>query len=558
MNTRFCFLGGLCLIIIAATFAGCAGLPVPSPSATPERPVKVLRFNNQIEPGTVDPQQVSQVREIAFAGLAYEGLFELNEKGEAVPAAADRLQVSADGLEYTVTLKSGLKYSDGTPLTAYNFEYAFRRLLDPNLPGRVFASLAYVIRGAQELSEFQTPTDTMRLKQLQDGLGVKATSADLIVFTLRTPAAYFPYLLASPIGWPTREDLVKQGGANWSIDENGAYYIGNGPFILRKWDHGSGTTWEANPYYRKGRPKIDRIEMRQISDFKVSFEAYKNGELDLVSLPPENLNAVKKDPVLNAQYAEVTGSSGYFAFNVRKPPFDNILVRQAVAAALDRDDFVAVVLGGAGLKALSLIPPGSPGYESDVKQIDLNPERARQLLAEAGYPEGAGFPVVKLTYPADYGYDSTMEWLQSQLKTNLGIETKLDPLEAKAYGALFRNPETVPQIWSDGWSQSYPDPQDWLSVVFRSDIQALPTGWKNTEFDRLTREADASQDNMERLQMYRQAQQILVDESPVVFLNWYVNGYLIKPYIKGMKEHISPNDFTMPGFTNVQDIDIQR
>ena len=548
----------LALLIVSLFMPGCTvDTQKPTPIATSQNSVKILRINNQIEPATVDPQQVSQVREIAFGGLAFEALFKLNEKGEAIPAAADNLQVSTDGLTYTVTLKSNLKYSDGTPLTAYNFEYAFHRLFDPTLPGRAMASIAYVIQGAKELSEFQNITDTVALRQLQEGLGVKAINDKTIVFKLKSPAAYFPYILASPVGWPTREDLVKKGGPSWSSNENGIYYIGNGPFVLRQWDHGHSTSWEANPNYREGRPNIDRIEMQQISDFVLSFEAYKNGELDVVSLASENLNVVKNDAVLRNEFESVTGSTGYFAFNVRKPPFDNVKVRQAIASALDRDDYVAVVLNGAGLKGLSLIPPNSPGYEADVKQLDLNPEKAKQLLAEAGYPGGKGLPLIKLTYPTNSGYDSTMEWLQNQLQKNLGIETQLDPVEGKSYGALFKNQDTIPQIWSDGWSQNYPDPQDWLSVVFRSDAQVLPTGWKNQMFDDLTIRADGELDKIKRLELYKQAQQILVEESPVVFLNWYVNGYLIKPYVKGMKEYISPNDFTMPGFTNIVNIDLQ-
>ncbi len=517
---------------------------------------KILHFNIQVEPTTIDPQRVSEVPEIAATSLNYEALFEVDETGHAVPAAAEDLKISSDGLIYTVVLRDGLTYSDGTPLTAYNYQYAFKRLFDPTLPGRPQASTAYVIRGAKELSELQDISDQTKLKALQDALGVKATDKRTIVFQLEEPAAYFPYILASYVGYPVREDLVDRGGANWASNDQGTFYVGNGPFILRTWNHGSGMVWDANPRYRKGRPKIDQLDIREIGDHALAYQAYLNGELDLVSLSADNIAAVKGDPELQGQYAEVSGSTGFLVFNTRIAPFNNVKVRQAFTFALDRNDYVDVVLNGAGKPADSLIPPGSPGYSPNIRQGYFNPQHAKQLLGEAGYPDGNGLPDITLTYPTGRNFDLTIQWLQDQLQQNLGVVVRLEPMEANSYYSLFSDSTKLPQLWFSGYSQRFPDPQNWLSAVFRSDAGLFPTGWKNDQFDTITRQADSEANAERRSELYEKAHQILADDAPVVFMNWYVNGYLIRPYVTGMREHASANDFAMPGFTNIVNIDV--
>ena len=285
--------------------AGLAGTPAPaapSPALPGGSPAaqKVLRFPQGADPQTTDPQLMSDFNEVAWGQLAFEALLELNEQQEPTPGAAERMDVSPDRLQYTLTLRQGLRYSDGVPLTARNYEYAFRRLLNPTLPGRAYASSAYDIRGAQELSEFTALTDTMRLRSLQDGLGVHATDDLHIVFTLRAPVAYFPYVLALWAGWPVRADMVQAGGASWTEP---ATYVGNGPFILRAWNHGSGAVWEANPNYRKGRPKIDRLEIHFIPESAVAFRAFQQGELDWVGVAPEDLTTIQQDPTLRQEFA---------------------------------------------------------------------------------------------------------------------------------------------------------------------------------------------------------------------------------------------------------------
>jgi oligopeptide transport system substrate-binding protein len=541
---------------------------VVTPTNTPtgaEQPLKyrevssaipgVMRFSLTTIPDTIDPQQMSFAHEIATGQLVFEGLMELNERLEAVPAAAEKMEVSADGLKYTLTLREGLKYSDGTTLTAQDFDYAWHRLFDPRVPKRKYSSVAYDIVGAQELSTAPL-TDTVKIEELMGQLGVKATDDKHLEFTLKQQAAYFPYILTMWMGWPSRKDLVTEGGEKWTTDSTGKYYVGNGPFILKEYNE-QGMKFVANPHYRKGKPKLEEVRVQFIKDTAVAFQAYKKGDLDTLAVAAEDLPAIKADPILSKDYYEVPGRCSYYTgFNTRKQPFDNMKLRQAFAQAIDRKDFVDNVLNGLGTPALSLIPPGKPGYAPDIKLWEFSVEGAKKTLAEAGYPNGIGLPEIKLTYPSTARNKVRMEWFQNQIRNNLGIEMPLDPVEPGPYTTLLKDPKTTPQVFVLGWCQDFPDPQNWLTTVFHSTSTLTKVGWKNEEFDTLTRSADKEQDQQKRLDLYHQAQEMLVREAPAVFLYHDMAAGLIKPYVKGAREHASSLDRGLRGFFNVVNIEV--
>ncbi len=232
-------------------------------------------------------------------------------------------------------------------------------------------------------------------------------------------------------------------------------------------------------------------------------------------------------------------------------------VRQAFAQAFDRDDFIQNVAQGIGQPAYSFIPPGRPGFEPDLQLWKFNVEAARKTLAEAGYPGGVGLPEIKLTYGSDDPRNKTrLEWMQNQLKKNLGIDVSLDPVEAKTLVAMKKDQATQPQITRSGWCQDYPDPQDWLTLVFHSSNTVNHAGWKNAEFDSLTTQADQEPDQQKRLELYRKAHEILLQEAPIVTFTWAEDLQIIKPYVKGMREHLSALDFHLSGWANIINIEV--
>jgi len=328
--------------------------------------------------------------------------------------------------------------------------------------------------------------------------------------------------------------------------------------MLTQWNHGNGAIWEANPNFYRGKPKIDRVEMRMIIESAVAFQAYKSGELDTTAIAAEDLKEATSDP-LKAEYSRTAGNCNfYIGFNTKKAPFDDIKVRQAFSYAFDRADYVEVVLKGQGEEARSFVPPDRPGYFDDIDQPEFDAAKGKSLLADAGFANGAGLPAIKLTFSNSARNRQRFQWIQDQLKTNLGVNSELDPVESTAYTALVKEDATTPQMFFLGWCQDYPDPQNWYSLVFRSDSTVTHVGWKNDQFDTLTKQADVEKDSTKRLDEYHQAAKILNGEVPVVYLYWNVTDLLIKPYVTGMKEHISTADRAFPGDRNIENIDITK
>ncbi|MDQ6740171.1 MAG: ABC transporter substrate-binding protein, partial [Actinomycetota bacterium] len=189
---------------------------------------------------------------------------------------------------------------------------------------------------------------------------------------------------------------------------------------------------------------------------------------------------------------------------------------------------------------------------------DFNADAAKKALADAGFANGAGLPPIKLTFSNTPRNRARFQWVQNQLKINLGIDAGLDPVESKAYTALTKSAATTPQMFYLGWCQDYPDPQDWYTLVFRSDSTVTHVGWKNAQLDQLTTAGDIEKDAAKRDADYKQAAQILSREAPVVFMYWDVADTLIKPYVTGMKDHVSTADRAFPGDRNIENIDITK
>ncbi|NTV64634.1 MAG: peptide ABC transporter substrate-binding protein [Oscillochloris sp.] len=552
----------------AATTAEAAATTeaAPTEAATTEAasPVSaeasVLRLNTGSDPDNIDPQKASFVGEIQYIMMAYQGLMTFDQDMKPVPAAAESVEVSADGLKYTFKIRPDSKYSDGTPLTAKNFEYAWHRLANPETAGQYQSLPCGIIKGYSEWSaaacQGLTMTDTMALDlaTLEADYGVKAIDDSTLEIALTAPAPYFLSMAALWIGAPVREEDVTKGDDWWYDAEN---YIGNGPFMLKEWDHGNKAVWEPNPNYNGplGPVKLKQVVYNMIPDSQVAFQAYQNGELDILGIAPEDLSAVQTDPTLSKEVVNTVGScTFYFGFNTKKAPFDNIKVRQAFAQAFDREAYVRDIFSGIGSPTQTFIPPGFPGYEKS-DQWAFDPAAAKQALADAGFPDGKGLPEIKLTYSSSARNNARFEWVANQIKTNLGIEATLDPIDPTAYTAVTK--ENPPQMFSLGWCADYPDPQNWISLFQSNGLLSTRVGYSNLEFDELIKQADVEQDAAKRADLYNQAQKILIDDVPVAFIYNDGGPVLVKPYVQGVSQNtITPIDYWL-GFFNLPNVDVQ-
>lgn len=507
-----------------------------------------LNTNTGGEPDTIDPQKESFVNEVAQTMMVFEGLMTYDPKTlKPIPGAAkDQPKVSSDGLTYTYTLRDGIKYSDGTPVTAKDFQFGFTRLCDPNIAGE-YAFTGYVIVGCEDYSNMDPKKATpAELAAAKAKLGISVSGND-ISFKLTEQAPYFNSIAALWVGVPSRESDVTKGGDKWTEPST---FIGNGPFKLTEWKHNEKMVYERNDNYRTPA-KLKKWTKVMINEGAVAFAAYRNNELDAVGVAAEDLRTVDSDPDLKAQLRDVPGScTFYYGFNTQKAPFTDAKVRLAFAKAFDRQAFITDVQK-IGTPAESFMPPGLPGYDKDDHTQKFDATAAKQLLQSssfAGKPELTG---IKFTYSSSARNKTRIEWAQQQWKTNLGIDVTPDPVDRTTYTQLVKKPETTPALFLLGWCADYPDQQDWLTTVFVSNSTVTHVGWKNADYDKLVRQADKETDNKKRDDLYLQAQKVLTQDAPVAFLYFSSTKYLLKPYVHGVTDTALDFEIGIFDITNI-------
>ena len=531
----------------------------PAPEA-PETPT--LRVNLGSWPDIIDPQKSSFVNEIAHLKMMYEGLTTLDEELNTVPGAAESWEYNEDATELTFTLREGLKYSDGSLLNAKRFEYSIFRNVDPATAGE-YASITDDIAGAKEWRYAEDPTEE-ELAELRAGLKVQAldmagnpctdyeqVDCRILKIGLAQPAPYFHTVMSLWVTFPAKEENIAEGGDIWWTSSK--FHVGNGPFVVTSLEPYVRGFFEPNPNYWKGTPTYN-LEFRYITDSAVAFEAYKNNEFDIIPLAAEDLATVQNDPVLSQEAKIYPGSCTYAVmFHQLKEPFTNQKVREAFAMALDRESWVNDVLNGLGSPTLTWIPPGFPGYDPDETRWGYDPEGARAALAESGYtvengklinPEGEVIELVD-TFSDSPRNRIRHEWLVNKWKEVLGVDIALDPVEPTTYTALTKDIETSPQMYILGWCADYPDPQNWLSVYWKTGAFGERIGYSNPELDALLTQADSTVDPDTRMELYAQAQDMLIEGAPVAFMWNNVNAYLVKPWVKGLV--LTPQDSGWPG-----------
>ena len=525
----------------APTAAPAAGAVVSKP---PDK--NIVRINTGAYPDNLDPQQASFVNEIGFLTMLYEGLVSLGPDLTPQPGQAESWKVSDDGMTYTFKLRPGLKYSDGKPLTAKDFEFAFKRAADPVLAGQ-YQSSTFDIVGAEDYGTMDPKSDPAKLKEARDKMGVKALDDTTLEIKLNKRAAYFPYIAYQWFGWPVREDVIQKCGEDWWTKAE--CHIGNGVFKLAELKEKEIARFVPNPNWRGDKPKVDEVDYRFITDTKVAFEAYKNGELDIIGLAAEDLQTAQKDATLSKEILMAPGScTRGIAFNLTKPPFDKRDVRLAFAKAVDRDAWTKDVLQGLGKPALSWMVEGIPGAKADsgaAQKFDV--AAAKELLAKAGFPNGQGLPEIKMSFGSTPRNKIRAEFLAGQFQKNLGVNVVLDAVEPTTYTAMQKDAKTYPQLgFNIGWCSDYPDPQNWLTTYWRSTAFAKRYGYNNPDLDKLMDAADVEQDSAKRLQMYQQAENTILEKDvPYVPLDQSVAPYLVKPYIQTGK--VTSHDPNWPG-----------
>lgn len=496
------------------------------PDADPEA-TATFNLGNEIDTG--DPQVMAYLNEIEIASKVYVPLLALDEQNAVASAAAESATLSDDGRVYTFTLREGMPYTDGQPVTAANYAYALKRACSPVVAGN-YSTILYAVTGCEAWRSADPATDTTALEAALDE-SIVAVDDRTLEIHLDYVAGFFPYVMTTWVTYPVREDLVEGKGADWWLDP--ANYIGNGPFRLASHTVNQEWTFERNDDYFRGAPGIKTLVYREIDSSETALLAYQQGEIDLGGAASAQLPQVEADPTLSQELVRQSDASTYWmAFNNTAEPFDDIRVRQAFAAALNREQYINQISNGVGIPAGTLLYEEIAGYQTDTVQ-SYDPERAQQLLAEAGFAGGEGFPVLQLRYNSESAISQQIAtfWAQS-LNQTLGVTIEPTPIDVAELQSMRTNRDPELIIYISQWFEDYPHPQNWLSLVFGPGSTRAPLGWDNAEFNALVRQADQLPIE-EAAPLYAQADALLAEQAPGAFYLHDESLVLVKPYLRG-------------------------
>lgn len=516
----------LCLVLALGGTAlldtGCtrSGTPAEAGLRT-----KTLLLGNGAEPANLDPALVTAYTDQNILMALFEGLTVLDEQtSQPVPAAAERWDVSPDRLTWTFHLRDGLRWSNGEPLTATDFVISWQRLLAPALG----AENAYYLHAIQNAEAFNAG-------RLSDpaALGVAAPYARTLVVTLARPTPYFAMLTAQPSTYPVNPrvlagfDALLQRGTAWTRP---GHLVGNGPFTLREWLPNSRITVVRNPHYWGA----ESVRLREIVFFPtespdVDERNFRAGQTHATfTLPITKVAAwgereparLRLDPFLQTVFLR---------FNTTRPPFDDPRVRRALSLAIDRDAISRHVLRGSRAPAYALTPPGTGGYTAQAR-AGTDFAAARELLAAAGYANGAGLPAFEVQCRNDELQPPVAEVLQAGWRRELGVHVTIAAAEQKTW---LQSQQTLAYAISfSSWIGDFPDPANFLGL-FTDGGGYNWTGWGDPAFDRLLAAADTAADAAERLALLQEAEARLLAAAPIAPLFHGAQTYLLHGAVRG-------------------------
>jgi oligopeptide transport system substrate-binding protein len=464
-------------------------------------------------PYTLDPALSHDYVSSLVIDQLFSGLVSTGPELEVVPEVAERWQVLEGGRRYRFHLRPDFRWNDGAPVTARDFDYAWKRALDPVTGAGPSDLLA--IRGARLFHQEGGDPDLV---------GVRALDDWTLEVELEEPVSHFLYLLADVSTYPVPQHIVAAQGAGWTDMDS---LVTNGPYRLQAWEKGEGMRLAHNPHYpRPGRGNVEEVVLRFPRDLSVPLEEYESGELDVLTLTDAS---VQEGDHIRRQFAAEYVSAPwlftlYLGFDVSRPPFDDVRARQALAMAADREQLANVTLRGMCTPASGgLVPPGMPGHSPGIG-LAYDPDRARRLLAAAGHGEGSGLPTLTgLTVPpVDPLITQTLQaaWLES-----LGVQVAWEVLDWPPFSR--RLAQDPPPLHLLAWFANWPDPSNFLAADAVGDY----TRWTKGAYQALLEKARQALNQEERIELLRQADRILVNEAPLVPLFYGRQHVLIKPWV---------------------------
>ena len=493
-----------------------------------------IRLNLGGEPATLDPALTTDPGSQQIARMIFLPLVDTNAvTGAPEHGLAISWAVSPDGLIWEFKLRNDATWVKYIPsrdridkmraVTAQDVAYSVRRLFDPRVGSGFAPVFAPMLRGAQELlASDPNKIGGAEFQKLFNNLGVQAADDTTVRFTLTRPASYFPSVASVWLVRTQPREAIEAGGVDWT--EPGNAWT-NGPFVLERWTHNREIILKKNPFwYDASTVALDRIRFAMILDAATALDEYHAGNLDSLDpyggLSASDVDNLKEDPFLSKQLQVVpTLCAHYYGFNISKPPFDDVRMRKAFIAAIDRD---AIVTGNVrlGQEARWLTRPGVyAGMDiSDTLGIAFNPNLARDYVRQAGYDKKK-LPTLTLAVNTSDIHQRIAENILAMWKTNLGIEVRLGPLDWKSYLDTLRG--DPPQIFRLGWCAAYPDAAGFIASILTSNSPDNFTRWKSPPFDQLIAAAARETDAGKRRALYRAAEKLAVEDAAVIAPLWW-------------------------------------
>ncbi|OGQ17753.1 MAG: hypothetical protein A3B70_05350 [Deltaproteobacteria bacterium RIFCSPHIGHO2_02_FULL_40_11] len=501
----------LCFGLVFSTFLGC--------TKKHKLDNETLVFNLETEPPTVDPTKTTDTTSSLVIENLFDGLLDYDLPNlTVVPKVAKSWDISKNALVYTFHLRDDVTWTDGKKVTAYDFEYSWKRMIDPKTAAE-YAYFLFDVKGAKDFNQGKLKDE----KQL----GIQALNDTTFQVTLAQPVAYFIHVATFPGLMPLRRDVIEKHGDKWIEPQN---IVTNGPFILTKWKHDYEMILTRNENYFGPKAKLKTIRCLMVTEQSTALSLYQTKKLDIIrNLPALEIPKLKT----SADYRSGNFLGSYYiGFLTTKYPLDNKYVRRAITAAIDRNQITDLLEKG-DLATTSIIPKGLLGYNEKIG-IPYNVEEAVSWMKKAGYKlqdvEGEKqwvdtetkkpFPTITVTFNTNEAHKTVIENLQQQWKKNLYIPVEINNQEWKVYIDSLHSARKTPDrvgfhIFRLGWVADYPDPDNFMSL-FTSYSDNNNTGWANPKFDALVEKAKVVLDPKKRAKLYDQAQKILLEEDAAI------------------------------------------
>lgn len=494
-------------------------------------------FGNENEPESLDPHVASGVPDNNIIAQMFEGLMVHDADWVSLkPGIAESIPSPTEGGKvYTFTLRKDAKWSDGSPITAQDFVWSWKRSMKPETLGTYSYWLTDNIKGAKAYVE--SPSE-----KTEKALGLEALDKRRLKVTLSKPVPYFLHLTSESPFFPVKKEVIEKHGSRWTRPE---HIVSSGPYKMTEWSVGQRIVLKKNPHHWNAKNiDIEKIVALPLNNKQTAVNLFRQGKLDWTGMngaPNALVPSFRRDPNFRTHPAFITY---FYRINTTRPPLDDKRVRQALALAIDRKTLVEKITRGGELPADSLVPPETGDYRSPKSIISKdhkkNLAKARALMKEAGFPGGKGFRKLELQYDTKELHKRVAQAIQEMWRTGLGIEVEPVNKEWKVY--LKQQKAMEFDISRSGWLGDYPDPASFLELMTSSSGNNQ-TGYTNPKYDKLFALSAKEVDPAKRRKLLQDAEALILEDLPVIPIYTYSSFGFLRPEVKGFEPNLVDRPF---------------